>query len=158
MRMRLAALVAFATAMAWLEAIVVVYIREIVGIPRHGGMPPLDEVMRRLQSAPWLMPTEQLREMATMVMLLGVGYLAAQRWRARLGAFLVAFGVWDIGYYVALYVLTGWPPSLTAIDLLFLVPPGPWWYQPVWIPVAISLVMVVAGLRLMGGREPARAR
>ena len=46
-----------------------------------------------------------------------------------------------------------WPPSLATMDLLFLIPPHPWWYQPVWMPVAISCVMIGAGLVLFGGRS-----
>jgi hypothetical protein len=40
--------------------------------------------------------------------------------------------------------------------VLFLIPPGPWWNQPVWVPVAISAVMVVVGMRLFSDREPSR--
>jgi hypothetical protein len=67
---------------------------------------------------------------------------AAPRLLPRLGAFLVVFGVWDIAYYIALYALLRWPPSVATLDLLFLIPPGPWWIQPVWVPVAISCVMI----------------
>src|SRR6266850_628445 len=38
----------------------------------------------------------------------------------------VAFGVWDIFYYVFLKLLTPWPRSLLDWDVLFLVP-LPWW-------------------------------
>ena len=89
-------------------------------------------------------------------MLVTVGWLAASRFRERLGAFLVAFGVWDIAYYVALCALLGWPRHLGEMDLLFLIPPGPWWMQPVWVPVAISCLMVAGGAWLFAG--PARRR
>jgi hypothetical protein len=81
-------------------------------------------------------------------MLAAVGWLAGSRPAARFGAFLVSFGVWDIGYYVALYALLRWPPSLATMDLLFLLPPSPLWYQPVWLPIAISCVMIGLGLVL----------
>ena len=83
-------------------------------------------------------------------MLAAVAWLSAARARARFGAFLVIFGVWDIVYYLALYAMLRWPPSLTTMDVLFLIPPGPWWNQPVWLPVAISTVMILVGVRLFG--------
>jgi hypothetical protein len=81
-------------------------------------------------------------------MLATLAMLAARTWTARLGAFLVAFGVWDIAYYAALFAMLRWPPSLLTMDLLFLIPAHPWWYQPVWLPVAISCVMITIGARL----------
>jgi hypothetical protein len=150
---RIAALSVFAIAMGWLEAVVVVYIRGLVGIAHTETIPPQEEVMRRFLGLPWLLPTEQTRELATLIMLAAVAGLAASRWRGRLGAFLVCFGTWDIVYYVALYVLLRWPPSLTTMDLLFLLPPSPWWYQPVWVPIAISVVMIAGGLGLYRSSE-----
>jgi hypothetical protein len=84
-------LVANAVAMGWLEAVVVVYIRGLVGIARHETIPAQAEVMQRIGSVPWLLATEQGRELATMVMLATVAMLAARRWLARLGAFLIVF-------------------------------------------------------------------
>lgn len=150
LRTRLAAVVVFGAAMGWLEAVVVVYIRALLGMPRGDATPSPDAMMRALRSLPWLMPTEQGREAATLVMLAAVGVLAARRAAARFGAFLVAFGVWDITYYLALRVLVGWPASLATRDLLFLIPPSPLWFQPVGVPVAISCVMIVVGVVLMG--------
>lgn len=149
MRTTLGALIAFAVAMAWLEAVVVVYIRAILGIAQTETIPPAAEVMRRFVVRPWLLPTEQTREAATIVMLAAVAWLAAPTRRARFGAFLLAFGVWDVFYYVALYAMLRWPPSLATMDLLFLLPPHPWWYQPVWVPVAISCVMIAVGGALL---------
>ncbi len=142
---RLAVLVLFATAMGWLEAVVVVYLRALLGVAHGSAAPAPDELTRGIASLPWLIDTEQGREVATIVMLAAVAWLAAPRLLPRLGAFLVAFGVWDIVYYVALYLLLRWPPSLATLDLLFLIPPGPWWIQPVWVPVAISCAMIAAG-------------
>ena len=145
---RLAILVAFATAMGWLEAVVVVYLRALLGVAHGSAAPAPDELTRGIASLPWLIGTEQGREIATIVMLATVAWLAAPRLLPRLGAFLVAFGIWDIAYYIALYALLRWPPNVTTLDLLFLIPPGPWWIQPVWVPVAISCVMIAAGARL----------
>jgi hypothetical protein len=154
---RFVVLVVFAAAMGWLEAVVVVYLRALLGIAHGSAAPAPDELTRRLGSLPWLIGTEQGREAATIVMLATVAWLAAPRFRARLGAFLVAFGAWDIVYYVALYALLRWPPSLGTPDLLFLIPPGPWWIQPVWVPVAISGVMIAVGSWLFTAPERRRA-
>src|SRR6185503_3994362 len=57
---------------------------------------------------------------------------------------LLAFGIWDIAYYIFLNPLTGWPKSLVSWDILFLIP-LPWW-GPVWAPVSIATLMIVFGL------------
>jgi hypothetical protein len=145
--------VVYAAAMGWLEAVVVVYIRALLGIRPAEGYPAAAEVLSRIQSIPWLMRVEQSREVATMVMLAGVGWLAGRDLRSRFGAFIAAFGVWDIAYYLALYALLRWPPSVASMDLLFLIPPHPLWYQPVWLPSAIAAGMVVGGAWLMRERR-----
>ena len=147
-RARLAALVVFGAAMGWLEGVVVVYLRGLIGLARDQGMPEIADVLRRIHALPWLLPTEQSREVATIAMLAAVAWLAAERPRSRLGGFLVIFGVWDISYYLALVALLRWPPSLATMDVLFLIPPSPLWYQPVWVPVAISIAMIAIGARL----------
>ena len=48
--------------------------------------------------------------------------LAGRTWRARIGYSVVAFGVWDIFYYVFLKMMCGWPHSLFDWDILFLLP------------------------------------
>jgi hypothetical protein len=147
-RSRLAALVVFAAAMGWLEGVVVVYIRGLIGMAHGPVVPSPAEVLERFRGLPWLLPTEQGREVATLVMLGAVAWLSTGRPRFRYGAFLILFGVWDIVYYVALYAMLRWPPSLATVDVLFLIPPGPWWSQPVWVPVTISVGMILFGLRL----------
>jgi hypothetical protein len=154
---RLGVLTAWAIAFGWLEAVVVVYIRTIIGLAHTETIPPAAEVMRRFAELPWLLPTEQTREAATLVMLATIAWLAGSTRASRFGAFLVAFGLWDIFYYVALYAMLRWPPSLATMDLLFLLPPHPWWYQPVWVPVAISCVMIAAG-GILFVRSPAWQR
>ncbi|HEY3216180.1 MAG TPA: hypothetical protein VGK93_06770 [Candidatus Eisenbacteria bacterium] len=131
--------------MGWLEAVVVVYIRGLLGLAHGEAAPAPAEIMRRLKALPWLVPTEQTREAATLIMLLTAAWLAAARLRPRIGAFLVMFGVWDLAYYLGLYALIRWPPSLATMDLLFLIPPHPWWYQPIWVPATISGGLVAMG-------------
>jgi hypothetical protein len=78
-----------------------------------------------------------------MVMLFAVGVLAGRTWRARIGYAAVAFGVWDIFYYIFLKMMCDWPHSLLDWDILFLLP-LPWW-GPVLAPVLISLLMILWG-------------
>jgi len=86
---------------------------------------------------------EMVREAATLLMLLTVGMLAGRSWRSRLGYCAVAFGVWDISYYVFLKMICGWPRSVMDWDVLFLIP-LPWW-GPVLAPVLISLLLILWG-------------
>ena len=68
---------------------------------------------------------------------------AGRTWRARLGYAAIAFGSWDILYYVFLRIISGWPASLFDWDILFLLP-LPWW-GPVLAPVCIASLMIVWG-------------
>ena len=135
-RHRWLVVVLYAIAMAWVEAAAVYYLRSLIDRIEPYQPYPLP-VARGFGEA------ELVREMATLVMLLTVGWLAGATWRARLGYSLVAFGVWDIFYYVFLRVLTGRPKSLLDWDILFLIP-LPWW-GPVWAPTSIALLMILWG-------------
>jgi len=135
--------------MAYVEAAVVVYLRATY-YP-HGFAFPLT-----------LMPggataIEIGREAATLVMLLAVAMLAGtERWE-RILAFCVSFGVWDLTYYVWLWLLLGWPPSPLTWDVLFLIPVP--WIGPVLAPAIVSTVLVSGGLLLLRRRargEPIR--
>jgi hypothetical protein len=86
---------------------------------------------------------ELVREAATLVMLFAVGAIAGRTWQTRLGYTAIAFGVWDIFYYVFLKVICGWPKSIFDWDILFLLP-LPWW-GPVVAPVCIALLMIGGG-------------
>ena len=91
-------------------------------------------------------PVELAREAATLVMLAAVGALAGRNMRTRLGYAAIAFGVWDVFYYVFLKMISGWPASLFDWDILFLLP-LPWW-GPVLAPVCIALLMIVWGTQV----------
>jgi hypothetical protein len=55
--------------------------------------------------------------------------------------FLWTFAFWDLFYYFSLYILIKWPPKLTTIDVLFLIPVP--WIAPVWFPIAISSLTII---------------
>ncbi len=136
--------VVFALAMAWVEAAVVFYLRTMIDRVEPRQPEPLP-VMGGLG------PAELVREAATLVMLLAVGVLAGKTWRSRLGYAALAFGVWDIFYYVFLKALCGWPHSLLDWDILFLLP-LPWW-GPVLAPVSIALLMIAWGILASGSQQ-----
>ncbi len=127
----------YAIAMGYAEAAVVFYLRTMVHriIPHQPH--PLPDI-------PVLALPELLRELATLVMLASVGWLAGRTWRGRIAFSLLAFGIWDLTYYLFLIPLTGWPRSLLDWDILFLIP-LPWW-GPVLAPISIALLMIVFGL------------
>ncbi len=135
-------IVIFAIAFAWVESAVVVYLRKIYfdggfGFPLvikwEGGFRLIDPLVR----------IEFSREIATVVMLTAVGWLAGRNGLQKFCFFMVAFGIWDIFYYIWLSVMIGWPPSIMTWDLLFYVPLP--WVGPVITPVLIAVEMVTAG-------------
>jgi len=130
------AVVAFATAMAWVEAAVVYDLRTMIDRiqPYQQNPLPIGGSVGQV---------ELVREFATLVMLLIVGVLAGRTWRSRMGYTALAFGVWDILYYVFLKTICDWPSSMLDWDILFLVP-LPWW-GPVLATVCIALLMIVWG-------------
>lgn len=143
---RLAGVFVFAVAFALVEAMVVVYLREIFGLrhavqftPGHFHFPHA------------YLQREQAREAATMVMLLAVGFLAGRTWWQRFAYWLFAFGVWDVFYYVWLWAYLRWPSGPGSRDLLFLIP-NEWW-APVWQPVLVSCAFIAVAVLIL-----ARAR
>jgi hypothetical protein len=135
-RTRWAIVMAFAIAMAWVEAASVFYIRALVDRIEPYQAEPLP-----LYGA--LGYVELWREAATLVMIATLGMLAGRTWRHRAGYAALVFGTWDIFYYVFLRIMSGWPRTLLDWDILFLLP-LPWW-GPVLAPVSIALVMIVWG-------------
>lgn len=130
--MKFAWLAVFAVAMGFLEAIVVVYLRQIY-YPEGFDFP-------LKMMSPEIITVEWIRELATLVMLAAVGIIAGKNTLQKLLYFLYSFAVWDIFYYVALKLLLGWPASLLTWDILFLIPVT--WIGPVLAPVICSLTMI----------------
>ena len=135
-RMRWIVVVVFAIAMAGVESATVFYLRVLVDRvePYQPNPLPINNALGNV---------ELWREAATLVMLAAVGMLAGRTWRRRLGYAALAFGVWDIFYYVFLRLMAPWPQSLMDWDILFLLP-LPWW-GPVLAPTSIALLMIVWG-------------
>lgn len=134
---RLLTVVVFAGAMAWVESATVAYLRTLLNRVEPYQQRPLPIVSL-------FVGTELAREAATVVMLLSLALLAGKTWRERCGYFMVAFGVWDIFYYVFLKIIVGWPHSLFDWDVLFLIP-LPWW-GPVLSPVLMSIILIIGGI------------
>jgi len=129
-------LIIFATSMGFLEAIVVVYIRELY-YP-DGFHFPLKEL------PPWLIVIEWIREITTLLMLGTVGWISGKTFLKRFSVFLFIFGVWDIIYYIGLKIFLDWPESLLTWDILFLIPIT--WVGPVLAPVLCSQLMILVSV------------
>lgn len=143
---KLLIITSFAIAMGFLECAVVVYLREIL---YPGGFSfPLSPVPVDLAL------TELLREVATLVMLVTIGMLAARRFSTGFAWFIFSFAIWDIFYYVFLWLLLGWPESLMTWDVLFLIPTT--WTGPVLTPVLVSLTMILLALVIVFQAERGR--
>ena len=120
MAKKLALLAVFGVAMAHLEGVVVVYLRGALSVAQSApATATLDALTRRYL---WI---EQTREAATVVMLVSLAWVVGRTWRERGVFFLWTFAFWDLFYYLSLYLLLRWPPTLITLDVLFLMP-VPW--------------------------------
>jgi hypothetical protein len=139
---RLAVVAVFAAAFALIEASVVFYLRRLFTLQFAAVY-----TAQKFAFPHAYLRHEQVREGATIVVLLAVGYLAGRGVWQKIAYFLFAFGVWDLGYYVALKIMLGWPPSLGTRDLLFLSPRE--WWAPVWEPVLASCVIIAVAVLIL---------
>lgn len=155
MNRKLLALIVFGIAFGFVEAAVVYYLRTLFGLDANFTPPANSKIILNLGVIAFLAPgstvlpaaaithAEAVRELATLVMLGAIAYIAGKSWKTRFAAFLVSFATWDIFYYVFLRVLTGWPGTLLDIDVFFMVPVP--WVGPVITAVAASLLLFAAG-------------
>lgn len=145
------AVILWALMFAYVESAVVEYLRALYYPLSEGGFQfPLltleqfealgDEHLKRLH-------LELGRELATLAMLAAIGWAAGANFRETVAHFMIAFGVWDIFYYVWLKLFLDWPPSIMTWDLLFMIPVP--WVSPVAAPVIVSAVMISAGLVIL---------
>jgi hypothetical protein len=136
---------------AYVESAVVEYLRALYYPINSGGFAFPLHTLSQLQA----MGNEHItrltiefgRELATLAMLGAVGLTAGRNLREAMAHFMIAFGVWDIFYYIWLRVFLGWPEGIMTWDLLFLVPVP--WVAPVLAPVIISVAMIAAGLTVL---------
>lgn len=136
MLLELALLALFGIAMAHLEGVVVVYLRKALGIiDSESNKVSVDRFPERF------LHIEMTREAATIIMLAVIACLAGTTWLEKGIFFLWTFAFWDLFYYVSLYVLIKWPPTLRTIDVLFLIPVP--WIAPVWFPIGVSSVTII---------------
>lgn len=129
----------FGITMGYFEAALVVYLRAIY-YPEGFAFPlkiPADFIIR----------VEVGREIASVIMLLTVACLAGKKRWERFAYFMLAFGVWDILYYVWLKVLLNWPSSILEWDVLFLIPLP--WIGPVIAPVSIAVLLIVFSIMMV---------
>jgi hypothetical protein len=132
-------LTAFSIAMGYLEASVVVYLRQL--LYPQGFTFPLVPMAANLAAV------EFWREAATVIMLVGIAVVAAKNNWVRFAWFLYCFAVWDIFYYVFLKIALDWPASLFTWDILFLIPVP--WLGPVLAPCLVALTMILLALILV---------
>lgn len=149
----LAGLYLFGIGFGFVEAAVVVDLRAVLApadvhtAARLDGelfpiIPP-ERLARDNPTAARLLRIEVLREAATLVLLAGAGMAIGRTFAGRFAAFVAAFGVWDLTYYLFLKLLIGWPASVWTWDILFLVPVP--WSAPVLAPALVAATMVAAG-------------
>lgn len=154
----LAVLVLFGVSFGFVESTIVIYLRELYEPLAQAYYPHRDPsdlfplvTLDQLESADGaylrLLKIEVMREAATMAMLVSVGLAVGWNFHTRFAALVVAFGIWDIFYYVFLKVLIDWPSGLFDWDLLFLIPLP--WVGPVLAPLLVAISMVVAGMMVI---------
>jgi len=130
--------VVFSIAFGYIEAAVVVYLREIFhpdGFTFPMTVFGIDAMSKRI------LLTEIGREASTIVLIFTGAWLFGCNRHQRFAYFMVIFAVWDIFYYVWLKVLLDWPDSIMDWDILFLIPCT--WASPVLYPILISTVLIV---------------
>lgn len=144
---RYAALLLYAIAFGWIEGCVVVYLRDVYLKDAAAGAAGLAVPITAVALPTRIIEIEIVREACTMIVLGAVAWLSSARAAGRWGAFLIGFGIWDLMYYVTLWLLLGWPESLLTWDILFLIPVP--WVAPVWTPVTIATLFVALGTWLV---------
>jgi hypothetical protein len=128
-----------AVSMAFVESAVVIYLRELY-YPAGFDFPMVSMPGR-------IALTEIVREIATLIMLLAMGFLAGKNARQRFAWFLYSFAIWDLFYYVFLKLVLNWPESWFTWDILFLVPIV--WTGPVLAPVLVSCTMIILAFTIL---------
>jgi len=133
---KLLVIIIFSITMAFMEAAIVVYLRQLY---YPGGFSfPLKIIPLKIYLV------EISREAATLIMLAAVGWFSAKSFLSRFAGFVMAFGIWDIFYYVFLKIILNWPAGMMDWDILFLIPLP--WVGPVLAPVIVSMALIGGGI------------
>ena len=141
MNLKLILLAIFGIAMAHLEGVVVVYLRKALGMSNsESNKESLEKFPKQYLNI------EMTREAATIIMLVVIACISGGSWIEKGVFFLWTFAFWDLFYYLSLFILIKWPPSLTTIDVLFLIPKP--WIAPVWFPIGVSAITIIVILIL----------
>ena len=135
------ALSIYAIAMAIVEAAVVIYLRELYYpagffINSAASLKIIPQKILRI---------ELWREGATIIMIAAVAFIAFRDVRKKISAFFFIFSVWDLGYYLFLFLFSHWPSSLSTIDIYFLIPAP--WIGPVWLPLILFIIVAAISLK-----------
>jgi len=128
----------FAISMGIFESAIVVYLRELYY--------PLGFVFPLMPIDNHIAITELIREFASLIMLLSIGFIAGKNFSQGFAWFIYSFAIWDIVYYLFLYLILSWPKSLFTWDILFLLPIT--WTGPVIAPIIISFLMILLALSI----------
>lgn len=153
--------VVFGVAFGLLEAIVVIYIREILGTINTTAKISPNDIAISFGAIAFLKPAALLsiinnqrlltlelwREATTIIMLATLAWGIGTKLWDKLAYFLLAFAFWDIFYYLFLGFLTGRPSGLFSPDIFFLIPVA--WIGPVITPVIVSLLLIIWSLFLL---------
>ena len=131
------ALWAFGIAFGYIEAGVVIYLREALGLGA-GQLFPLTPIFSDLAQS--LLAIEVYRELATLVVLFVTSLLISHLNGYRFLSFVILFSLWDLSYYSFLKLHLGWPASVFDFDVLFLIPTL--WIAPVICPLLVSGTML----------------
>lgn len=154
LRQVLIAIILFGVAFGYVEAAVVVYLRNLSepalahvdpGRNPNDLFPTL--TLAQIKTYPALaraLEIELGREAATLLMLAAVAIAVGANRAQSAAAFVTAFGVWDAAFYAFLRLFIHWPPSLLTWDLLFILPVP--WSGPVLAPLIVSASMIAAGV------------
>jgi hypothetical protein len=153
-RRHLLASALFAASFGVVEGMVVVYLRAVLAAAAGYGASLFAVVQFSRNFNPAmpesavlpvsLLKIEVCREAATMLMLITVALLGPLNRPGRWAMFLWTFAIWDLTYYATLCATIRWPSSLTDPDVLFLIPLP--WISPVWFPLLVSILCIVAVL------------
>jgi len=143
----------FGIAFGFIECACVIYIRASTNfLPGYSGS--LGEVQKQsinffathqlfTEKMPLsLLTVEVFREAGTIIMLVMLACIATKYIKERIAFFLLAFALWDLFYYVFLYLTVRWPQSLTTKDILFLIPQP--WIAEVWLPMLVGILIITA--------------